>query len=58
MINKLWWWFWQQRADWFFYKCKDENRLYNYMYCIDVKWKRGEYWKKQWFKLLSSKGVD
>jgi len=51
-MNIIWKWFWQKRADYYFYKNKDKNHLYNYMYCIDVKWKRGEYWRKQWFKLL------
>ena len=55
--ENLWQKFWQIRADYFFYKNKEKNHIYNYTYCIDVKWKRGEYWKKQWFKLLLNKGI-
>jgi hypothetical protein len=51
-MNIIWEWFWQKRADYYFYKNKDKNHLYNYIHCLDVKWKRGEYWHKQWFKLL------
>lgn len=57
MFNKLWRWFWQTRADYFFYKNKNINHYINYSYCIDVKWKRGDYWKKQWLKLLLKNGL-
>jgi hypothetical protein len=55
MFNKLWEYFWQQRADYFFYKNKEKNHIYHYLDCLDVKFKRGDYWTKQWIKLLFNK---